>query len=84
MITVFLRLAGFVGFFIGIGNICGSPWRVMDNAGGDGILFNGLVFLLPGIVGMVIAQARDDTRTKALYQNEVDAAVMKPPASPAA
>lgn len=82
MITVFLRLAGFVWFIVGIGNICGSPWRVMDNSGGDGLLFNGLVFLLPGIVGMVVAQARDDTRTRALYK--VDASATKPPASHAA
>ena len=78
MITVFLRLAGVVGFFVGIGNSIGSPWRVMDNAGRDGLLFNGLVFLLPGIVGMVIAQARNDTRTKALYKDMVAAATPKP------
>ncbi len=84
MINVFLHIAGVVGFYVGIGNIIGSPWRVMDNAGRDGLLFNGLVFLLPGIVSMVIAQARDDTRTKALYKNMVDAATPKPPVSRAA
>ncbi len=84
MLTVFLRLAGVVWFVVGIGNIIGSPWRVMDNAGREGLLFNGLVFLLPGIVGMVIAQARDDTRSTASYKAKVDAVTTKPPAARAA
>lgn len=63
--SVLMQIGGLVWVFFGIGNIFATPWRVMSNAGAlEGLVFNGLVFLLPGLMVYSWGEARATLNTE--------------------